>query len=404
MLTDIGGSGVAFQATREYRPGDPRSRIDWNRLAKTGDLSTVDLREERAAAVVILAARRARGGLPRTRSGRGLRGLAVGRRGRCALRRLHGRGEPHGSHGALAQSVLARARHGTDPPRPDSGRRSPPTRRSRPTPPDDPFFPSIRLRRLRQERLPSRAQVVVCSPVSDDYLVTLLQRLDASGHRVSGCVSPDPHDDGHPGRTASAPSAGFASRRSEARASRLSTGAYGPLRGDARPCGRDAVSVVNRSPPRLSEGLALGAGAVGALALVVSPPAFGPGVLGVIAVGVGLLRRSRAAVTLGAAGVFCGVLLAGLTGVPPELLLCSTASAVVAWDVATFAIDLGAELGRAAETRRLELVHAGASAGARARCGAVVGAVVYRLVGGGPALAPVALLCGAVVLAVALRP
>ena len=163
------------------------------------------------------------------------------------------------------------------------------------------------------------------------------------------------------------------------------------------------MSVVDRSPPRLSEGLALGAGAVGALALVVSPPAFGLGVLGVIAVGVGLLRRSRAAVTLGAAGVFCGVLLAGLTGVPPELLLCSTAGAVVAWDIATFAIDLGAELGRAAETRRLELVHAGAST-ALALGAAVVGAVVYRLVGGGPALAPVALLCGAVVLAVALRP
>ena len=32
------------------------------------------------------------------------------------------------------------------------------------------------------------------------------------------------------------------------------------------------------------------------------------------------------------------------------------------------------------------------------------GVVVYRLAGGGPALAPVALLCGAVVLAVALRP
>ncbi|RJT04144.1 hypothetical protein, partial [Halococcus sp. IIIV-5B] len=108
-------------------------------------------------------------------------------------------------------------------------------------------------------------------------------------------------------------------------------------------------------------------------------------------------------VTLGAAGVFCGILLAGLADAPPELLLLSTAGAVVAWDVATFAIDLGSELGRAAETRRLELVHAGASTGL-ALGAAIVGTLVYRFVGGGPALAPVVLLCGAVVLAIALRP
>ena len=160
---------------------------------------------------------------------------------------------------------------------------------------------------------------------------------------------------------------------------------------------------IDPSPPRLSEGVAVVAGAVGTLALAVSPPAFGLGALGTVAVGAGLYRRSHAAVTLGATGVFCGVLLAGLADAPPELLLLSTAGAVVAWDVATFAIDLGAELGRTAETRRLELVHAGASTGL-ALGAAIVGTLVYRLVGGGPALAPVVLLCGAVVLAIALRP
>ena len=67
-----------------------------------------------------------------------------------------------------------------------------------PTPPDEPFFPSVRVRRLRR-RLPSDAQLVVCSPLCDDYIATLLQRLDAGGHRVS-VLSPDPTGEGTPGQ------------------------------------------------------------------------------------------------------------------------------------------------------------------------------------------------------------
>jgi len=54
VSTSQGGSGVEFHATREYRPGDPLSRVDWNRLARTGELSTVQYREERAATVVAI--------------------------------------------------------------------------------------------------------------------------------------------------------------------------------------------------------------------------------------------------------------------------------------------------------------------------------------------------------------
>lgn len=52
--TDVGGAGVEFHATREYRRGDPVKRIDWNRRARTGELATLELREERAATVVLL--------------------------------------------------------------------------------------------------------------------------------------------------------------------------------------------------------------------------------------------------------------------------------------------------------------------------------------------------------------
>jgi uncharacterized protein (DUF58 family) len=52
--TDTGGSGVEFHATRDYRQGDPVNRIDWRRYAKTGALSTVEYREQRAARVAVL--------------------------------------------------------------------------------------------------------------------------------------------------------------------------------------------------------------------------------------------------------------------------------------------------------------------------------------------------------------
>lgn len=195
VLTDIGGSGVAFQATREYRAGDPLSRIDWNRLAKTGDLSTVDFREERAAAVVLLIdAREEAYRAPDSESE-----SAVSRAITAAGALYVGLTDEENPVGIAALSPepcwLA----------PGSG----PTHRAKarellathpafaPDPPDDPFFPSIRMRRLRR-RLPSRAQLLVCSPVCDDYLVDLLRRFDAGGHRVS-VVSPDPSSTNTPG-------------------------------------------------------------------------------------------------------------------------------------------------------------------------------------------------------------
>jgi len=54
VSTDVGGEGTEFYATRTYRPGDPLRRIDWNRRARTGDLATLEFREERAVTVVLV--------------------------------------------------------------------------------------------------------------------------------------------------------------------------------------------------------------------------------------------------------------------------------------------------------------------------------------------------------------
>ena len=53
LPTDSGGPGIEFHSTRDYQRGDPASRINWRRYAKTGELSTVNYRERRAAAVVL---------------------------------------------------------------------------------------------------------------------------------------------------------------------------------------------------------------------------------------------------------------------------------------------------------------------------------------------------------------
>ncbi|WP_255193900.1 DUF58 domain-containing protein [Natronobeatus ordinarius] len=52
--SETGGEGVEFYSVRSYQPTDSKNRVDWNRLAKTGELTTVEFREERAATVVVV--------------------------------------------------------------------------------------------------------------------------------------------------------------------------------------------------------------------------------------------------------------------------------------------------------------------------------------------------------------
>ncbi len=54
LPTDSGGSGLEFHATRDYQSGDPVSRIDWRRFAKTNELTTVEYREEQAVRTVLI--------------------------------------------------------------------------------------------------------------------------------------------------------------------------------------------------------------------------------------------------------------------------------------------------------------------------------------------------------------
>jgi uncharacterized repeat protein (TIGR01451 family) len=188
VATDVAGEGVEFTATREYRPGDPRKRVDWNRWARTGELSTVEFREERAASVVLLIDARedayaaptsdARNAVERSVDAAAAAVpalLAAGDRvglaglGPAEAWLAPGAGD---EHRARARRMLAA--HPAFAPTPEEGR----------------FFPAVSVRRLRR-RLPAESQVIFCSPLIDDYAPRLARRLDAYGHPVT-VLSPDP--------------------------------------------------------------------------------------------------------------------------------------------------------------------------------------------------------------------
>jgi uncharacterized repeat protein (TIGR01451 family) len=195
VATDVGGSGVEFHSSREYRRGDPLKRIDWNRLARTGDLATLDFREERAATVVLLIDAREEAYLAPRAGAENAVERSVDAAGQAFSALLDGGDRvgvaafgpeelwlppgTGGDHRARARDLLA-----THP-------------ALSPTPPEGKFFPSIRLRRLRR-RLPPDAQIIAFSPVEDDYFASVLRRLDAYGHLVT-LISPDPTDGDTPG-------------------------------------------------------------------------------------------------------------------------------------------------------------------------------------------------------------
>lgn len=54
FATDSGGSGLEFHSTRSYQRGDPVNRINWRRYAKTNELTTIDYREEQAVRTVLV--------------------------------------------------------------------------------------------------------------------------------------------------------------------------------------------------------------------------------------------------------------------------------------------------------------------------------------------------------------
>jgi uncharacterized repeat protein (TIGR01451 family) len=190
VSTDTGGSGVEFYALREYRHGDPLRRVDWNRTARTGELTTLQLREERAATVVLVVDSRETSYLARGPDAENAVERSVDAAGRTLLALLDGgdrvgllglcprdRWLPPGTgteHRARARALLA-----TDPAFAPTPART-----------DGPTYVT-RWVRGAIKRLPLDAQIVLFSPLCDDAVARVARRFDAGGHPVT-VVSPDP--------------------------------------------------------------------------------------------------------------------------------------------------------------------------------------------------------------------
>lgn len=187
----VSGSGVEFDALREYRIGDPPARIDWHHRAKTGELATVEFREPRLSTVAILVDTRpaayvaAPGGVPAPRHGAVAAFTLAGQL--LAEGVPVGFGTvPPGDHwtpvgtGAQQRTTLRERLAGDD---------------AVPwlTPEGAPSVADIAA--ALTARLSPDVQVVFVSPLCDDGSVAIARRLEAAGHSVT-VVSPDPTDGG----------------------------------------------------------------------------------------------------------------------------------------------------------------------------------------------------------------
>lgn len=163
------------------------------------------------------------------------------------------------------------------------------------------------------------------------------------------------------------------------------------------------MRAVDRSPARLSGVASVAAGLVALVATGrYSWPALAAGAIGLLILVVGVAQGTRARVSVGAFGLFGGAILAGAQGAGVLPVLVGVTSAVLAWDAGGSAVGIGAQLGRDADTVRLEAVHLLSSLAV----GAVVAGVGYGLyrtaTGGQPVAALVLLVVAAVLLVEAL--
>lgn len=122
------------------------------------------------------------------------------------------------------------------------------------------------------------------------------------------------------------------------------------------------MNTVDRSPARLSSWVAVSVGfvALGSSGLY-SWSALAVGTVGFVMLVVGIVRGESTGVTTGAFILFSAAIIGGVRGVSALPVLISATTAVLAWDIGGSAISIGNQLGRDADTTRIESVHVTAS-------------------------------------------
>jgi uncharacterized protein (DUF58 family) len=191
--TNTGGEGIEFRSVREYRPGDSMTRIDWNRRARTGELTTLEFHRERATRVVILIDTRRS-----AFAGPDPDGPDAVARSVAGAQRLFPALLDDGHQVGIAafgagECYLA----------PDSGTAH--RKRGRDLLASEPAFhvggkhysrPWYWIPQLRR-KLPSDTQLLVLSPLLEAKTVRIVRQLEAYGYPVT-VISPDPTATGTP--------------------------------------------------------------------------------------------------------------------------------------------------------------------------------------------------------------
>lgn len=187
------GAGVEFHATRDYRPGDPIGRIDWNRLAQTGDLTTIEYIERHRATVILLIDSR--------------RSAYVGGENHAVDRCVEA---AYSVFATLTQDGHRVGLSALNPipfwlP-PNTGDMHESTVRQElatnpafsPQPTNEQIVATLQINELLKQ-IPSNAQIIFFSPMTDDNVQIATARLDTSGHRVT-VVSPNVTKPNTPGQ------------------------------------------------------------------------------------------------------------------------------------------------------------------------------------------------------------
>lgn len=159
---------------------------------------------------------------------------------------------------------------------------------------------------------------------------------------------------------------------------------------------------IDRSPERTGAAISI-------VATFLAVAILGPGIVlgfsvpGAILLGLGAATGSRSAVNYGAFCLFAGIAVAGINGGPPEQLVPCTLLTIVAWDAGGYAITLGHQIGRVAETWRASIVHSSLTVGVGA-AGAIMAYSAYSVLSGSqPMVVLTFLFVGVVLLVAALR-
>ena len=193
--TDTGGDGIEFRSVREYRPGDSLARIDWNRRARTGELTTLEFNRERATRVVLLLDTRRSAHVAPDPAGPDAVERAVAGAQRLFPALLDDGHQVGIATFGAGERYLA----------PDTGRSH--RRQGRQLLASEPAFhtetghysrPWYWIPKLRA-RFPEDTQLLVLSPLVDAKTVRIVRQLEAYGYPTT-VVSPDPTTTETPGR------------------------------------------------------------------------------------------------------------------------------------------------------------------------------------------------------------